>query len=72
MFTVTKVNGPTIIVRRNRDGKVFARNISMVKQYKYISDSDDHSDIDKSGSAEINTEIRIQTIEEVIRTVSRT
>ena len=28
----------------------------MVKQYKHISDSDDHSDIDNSGSAEINTE----------------
>ena len=28
----------------------------MIKKYKQISDSDDHSDIDSSGSAEINTE----------------
>ena len=28
----------------------------MVKKYKQISDSDDHSDIDSSGSAEMNTE----------------
>ena len=56
LFTVTKVNGPTIIVRRKRDGKVFARNISMVKKYKHISDSDDHSDIDSSDSAGMNTE----------------
>ena len=27
LFSVTKVNGTTIIVRRKRDGKVFARNI---------------------------------------------
>ena len=56
LFTVTKVNGSTIIVRRKRDGKVFARNISMVKKYKHIYDSDDHLDIDSSGSAEMNIE----------------
>ena len=28
----------------------------MVKKYKHISDSDDHSDIDSSSSAEMNTE----------------
>ena len=56
LFTVTKVNGPTMIVRRKRDGNVFARNISMVKKYKHISDSDDHSDIDSSDSAGMNTE----------------
>ena len=38
LFTVTKVNGPTIIGKRKRDGKVFARNMSMVKKYKHISD----------------------------------
>ena len=54
LFTVTKVNGPKIIVTRKRNGKVFARNISMVKKYKQISDSDDQSDIDSSGSAEMN------------------
>ena len=54
LFTVTKVNGPKIIVTRKRNGKVFARSISMVKKYKQISDSDDHSDIDSSGSAEMN------------------
>ena len=32
LFAVTKVNGPTIIVKGKRDGKVFARNISMVKK----------------------------------------
>ena len=56
LFPVTKANGPTITVRRNRDGKVFARNFSMVKKYKHISDSDDRSDIDSCGSAEMNTE----------------
>ena len=56
LFTVTKVNGPTIIVRRKRDVKVFTKNISMVKKYKHISDSDDHSVIDSSGSAEMDTE----------------
>ena len=56
MFTVTKVNGPTIIVRRKRDGKIFARNVSMVKKYQHISDSDDHSNIDSSDSAGMNTE----------------
>ena len=56
MFTVIKGNGPKIIVRRKRDGKVFARNISMVKKHKYISDSDDHSDINSSDSAGMNTE----------------
>ena len=44
LFTVTKVNGPTIIVGRKRDGKVFARKISMVKKYNHISDSDYHSE----------------------------
>ena len=38
LFTVTKVNGPTITVKRKRDGKVFSRNISMVKKYKHIRD----------------------------------
>ena len=38
LFTVTNVNEPTIIGKRKRDGKVFARNISMVKKYKHISD----------------------------------
>ena len=52
LFTVTKMNGPTIVVKRKRDEKVFARNISMVKKYKRISDSD----VDSSGSAEMNTE----------------
>ena len=28
----------------------------MVKKYKHISDPDDHSDIDSSGSAVMNTE----------------
>ena len=56
LFTVTKMNGPTIVVERKRDEKVCARNISIVKKYKRISDSDDHSDIDSSGSAEMNTE----------------
>ena len=55
LFTVTKVNGPTIIVRRKRDGKVFARNISMVKKYKHISDSDDHSDIHSSRNLDIDS-----------------
>ena len=49
LFTVTKVNGPTVIVRRKRDGKVFARNISMTKKYKHIGDLHDHSDINSSG-----------------------
>ena len=56
LFSLTKVNGPTIIVRRKRDGKVFARNISMVKKYKHSSDSNDHSDIDSNDSAGMNTE----------------
>ena len=56
LFTLTKLNGPTIIVRRKRDGKVFATNISMVKKYKHIRDSDDHSVIDSSDSAGMNTE----------------
>ena len=56
LFTVTKVNGQTIIVRRKRNGKVFGRNISMVKKYKHISGSDDNSDIDSSDSAGMNTE----------------
>ena len=56
LFTVAKVNGPTIIVKRKRDEKVFARNVSMVKKYKHISDSDDHSDIDSNGSVEMKTE----------------
>ena len=55
-FAVTKLNGLTIFVKRKRDGKVLARNISMVKKYQQISDSDEHSDIDSSGSAEMNTE----------------
>ena len=32
LFTVAKVKGPTIIVKRKRDGEVFARSISMVIQ----------------------------------------
>ena len=56
MFTVAKMNGPAIIVKRKKDEKVLAWNTSMVKKYKYISDSDDHSDIDSSGSTEMNTE----------------
>ena len=56
LFTVTKVNGPTIIVGRKRDGEVFTRKISMVKKYNHISDSDYHSDIDSSDSAGMNTE----------------
>ena len=55
LFTVSKVNGPTIIVSRKRDEKLFARNISMVEKNKHISDSDDHSDIDSSDSAGMNT-----------------
>ena len=43
LFTVAKVNGPPITVRRKSDGKVFTRNISMVTKYKHISDSNDHS-----------------------------
>ena len=54
--TVAKVSGSLIFVKRKRDGKAFARNISMVKKYKHISDSDDDSDTDSSSSAEINTE----------------
>ena len=56
LFTVVKVNGPAIIVQRKREGKVYARNIPMLKKYKHISDSDDHSDINRSSSAEVNTE----------------
>ena len=56
LFTVVKVNGPAIIVQRKREGKVYARNIPMLKIYKHISDSDDHSDINRSSSAEVNTE----------------
>ena len=56
LFTVTKVNRPTIIVRRKRVGKVFSRNISMVKKYKHINDSDDHLVIDSSDSAGMNKE----------------
>ena len=56
IYTVAKVSGSLIFVKRKRDGKVFARNISMVKKYKQVSDSDDHSDTDSSSSAEINTE----------------
>ena len=52
---MSKVNGPTIIVSRKRDEKLFARNISMVEKNKHISDSDDHSDIDSSDSAGMNT-----------------
>ena len=56
LFTVAKVNGHAIIVKRKRDGKVLVRNILMVKKQKRISDSNDHSDIDSSGSPAINTE----------------
>ena len=35
---------------------LFARSISVVKKYKYISDSDDHLDIGSSNSAGINRE----------------
>ena len=54
LVTVTKVSRPTKIVERKKDGKVFARNISIVKKYKHISDSDYHSHIDISGFAEMN------------------
>ena len=35
---------------------VFARNVSVVKKYKHISDSDDHLDIGSSKSAGMNRE----------------
>ena len=55
LFNVANVNGPAIIiVKRKRDGKTFARKISVDKKYKHISTSDDHSDIDSSGSVEMN------------------
>ena len=38
LFTVAKENGTVIIVKKKRDGKDFARKISMVKKYKHISD----------------------------------
>ena len=56
LFTVTRMKRLTMIVRRKIDGKVFTRNISMVKKYKHISDSDDHSDVDSSDSAGMKTE----------------
>ena len=57
LFNVANVSGPaTIIAKRQRDGKAFARKISVDKKYKHISNSDDHSDIDSSGSAEMNKE----------------
>lgn len=56
LFTVAKMNGPAIIVKRKRDGKTFARKASVDKKYKHISNSDDHSDIDSSGSVEMNKE----------------
>ena len=56
LFNATRVKWPTMIVRRKIDEKVFARNISMVKKYKHISDSNDHSDVDSSDSAGMNTE----------------
>ena len=55
LLTVTKMNRPTIIVRRKRDEKVFSRNISMVKKYKHISDSDDHSDIHSSRNSDVDS-----------------
>ena len=55
LFTVVKVNRFAIIAKSKIDRKVFARNISMVQKYKHISDSDNHSDVDSSGSAEMNT-----------------
>ena len=36
LFAVAKVNRPETIVKRKRDKKVFARDISMVKKYKHI------------------------------------
>ena len=48
------MNGPALITETERDGKVFTRNISMLKKYKYVSDSDDHPDIDSSNSTEMN------------------
>ena len=36
LFAVAKVNRPATIVKRKRDKKVFARNISMVKKYQHI------------------------------------
>lgn len=50
------MDGPTIIGKRKRVGKVFASYISMVKKYKLISDSDGYSDINSSGSAEVKAE----------------
>ena len=47
----------------------------MVKKYKHISGWDKHSDIDSSGSAEMNamneysSKVRIQTIEKIIWTM---
>ena len=56
LFNIANVNGPAIIVKRKRDGKAFARKISVDKKYKHISNSDDHSDVDSSGSVEMNKE----------------
>ena len=43
---VIKVNGTAVVVKRRRDGKIFTRNISMVK--KYIQDSDSSDDTDNT------------------------
>ena len=56
LFTLVKVNGPAIIVQRKRKGKVYARNIPLLKKYKHISESEDHSDTNRSSSAGMNKE----------------
>ena len=42
--------------QRTRDGKVFVRNISMARKNKHNIYLDDHSHVDSSGSAEMETE----------------
>ena len=44
LFTVVKLNGRAIIVQWKREEKVYARNIPMLKKYKHISESENHSD----------------------------
>ena len=68
MFTIAKVNGPTIIIKRKKDGKVFARNISMVRN---ISTFVVRMTIQRSIVAVLQ-KMHIQAIEEIIRTVSIT
>ena len=68
LFTIAKVNGPTIIIKRKKDEKVFARNISMVRN---ISTLVIRMTIQISIVAELQ-KMHIQTIEEIMRTVSIT